>query len=245
MALFGNNRKSREKRLVKEQALGAPLISVMRPHSIQAEQFRTIRTNIEFAQFDRAVKSFVVTSSIPAEGKSTVSVNLALTMGQTDKKVLLVDADLRKPTVNRTFNISNDEGLTTLLLEQDIAPNQVIKKISDLGIYVLTSGPIPPNPAELLGSAKMNQLIQYFETNFDVIIFDVPPVNTVTDAQIVSTRVGEVVLVVRQGYVKREEVKKSIQALEQVDANIVGFVMNDQPADDGEYGYGYAYHEDA
>ncbi|MBG9989120.1 CpsD/CapB family tyrosine-protein kinase [Aerococcaceae bacterium DSM 111176] len=242
MALFGNNRKGLEKKFTKDQALGAPLVSVFRQNSIQSEQFKSIRTNIEFAQFDKSVKSFIVTSSIPAEGKSTVSSNLALTMAKTGKNVLLVDADLRKPTVNRTFNMDNEFGLTTLLMDEEADTSRVIKRISDFNLYVLPSGPTPPNPPELLGSAKMSHLINTFEENFDVIIYDVPPMNTVSDAQIMASRVGEVVVVARQGYVKKEELKRNISAIEKIDANIIGFIMNDQPLDNfDEYGYGYVY----
>lgn len=247
MALFGKSRKKLEEKLVKEQALGAPLITAMQPHSIQAEQFRTIRTNVEFAQFDKDTKSLMVTSSVPAEGKSTISVNLALTIAQTGKKVLLVDADLRKPTVNRTFQINNEYGLTTLLMDPDFSINHAVKHIRDLNIHVLTSGPIPPNPAELLGSGQMRHLINVFEENFDVIIYDVPPMNAVSDPQIMATRIKDVILVARHGYVRKEEVTNSVNLLAQVEANILGYVLNNQPATDASgygYGYGYGYQEE-
>lgn len=240
MAIF-NRRKNRQEKLIQEQKLGAPLITYMMPQSVQAEQIRTIRTNVEFAQVDRQLKSLLVTSSIPAEGKSTVSVNLALAMGQTDKRVLLVDADLRKPIINRTFRISNEQGLTSLLVNNDLQFNQVVQKSSDLNLYIMPSGPIPPNPSELLGSAKMASLIKELENHFDLIIYDVPPMNAVTDAQIMASRTDGVLLVVRNGYVRREEVRTSVDRLKTVDANVLGYVMNGVSADDSKYSYGYGY----
>ncbi|MBG9981850.1 CpsD/CapB family tyrosine-protein kinase [Aerococcaceae bacterium DSM 111020] len=240
--MFGNRRSKTEQRLLKEQALGSPLIAAMQPQSLQAEQFRTIRTNVEFAQFGKNTRSFMVTSSIPAEGKSTISANLALIIAQTGKNVLLVDADLRKPTVHRTFQLSNEIGLTTLLMNPETPFNHAVKRIADWDIFVLPSGSLPPNPAELLGSAQMHHLKELFEENFDVIIYDVAPLNAVSDPQILATHIKEVVLVSRYGYVKKDEVKKAVQALEQVDANILGYVLNNKPVNDGgEYGYGYGY----
>lgn len=224
---------------MEEQRLGAPLIAFKSPQSIQAEQFRTVRTNVEFAQIDRELHSIMVTSSIPAEGKSTISANLATVLGQTDKRILIVDADLRKPILHRTFRLNNENGLTSLLVDSSLAFNEIIQYSSDLNLYLLPSGPIPPNPAELLGSARMNQLMQDFAKHFDIVIYDVPPLTAVTDAQIMATRVDGVIIVARYGYVRKDELKIAKKLLDNVGANILGCIMNSQPMNDNGYGYGY------
>ena len=237
-----NKRKKTEQRLQKDQIQGTSLITYMDSKSLNAEQFRTIRTNIEFAQLDKPMKNLLVSSSIPAEGKSTVASNLAYVIAQTDKRVLIVDADLRKPTVHRTFKLNNEQGLTTLLASSDLKFNQVVQHSRDLNLYFLPSGPIPPNPSELLGSGRMTLLMQELAQYFDVVIYDAPPITAVTDPQILATKVDGVVMVVRQGYSRKEEVKKAKEALDNVNANILGYVMNGKELSDsaGYYSY-YGY----
>lgn len=242
-------RKSKEESYISEQVEGAPLVTYFNPKSVIAEEFRTIRTNIDFAQVDRDIKSIVVSSSIPAEGKSTISSNLAIAMGAMDKNVLVVDADMRKPTLHRTFTISNEQGLTTLLAHPDIHFNEVVMKSNDLKLYLLPSGPIPPNPSELLASSRMTKLMHELEDYFDLIIYDAPPITSVTDPQILATKVDGVVLVVRQNYVRKDEVRKAKSILDNVDANILGYVLNGKEREDGSgyyayYGYGYGYDEE-
>ncbi|MGO1433768.1 MAG: CpsD/CapB family tyrosine-protein kinase [Ruoffia tabacinasalis] len=234
---FGNKQKKAE----KEQRLGAPLITYYEPKSMISEQYRTLRTNLEFAQVGNQVKSIAITSSMPMEGKSTTSANLAYTMAQTGRNVLIVDSDLRKPTVHRTFKLNNELGLTTLLANPELKFNQVVQKSKELGLYFLPSGPMPPNPAELIGSPQMARLMQELSDNFDMVIYDTPPVNSVTDAQIIASRVDGVILVVRQNLARKELVREAKQALENVKANILGFVINNVPFEEGKgYGY-YAY----
>lgn len=242
-------RKSKEESYISEQVEGAPLVTYFNPKSVIAEEFRTIRTNIDFAQVDRDIKSIVVSSSIPAEGKSTISSNLAIAMGAMDKNVLVVDADMRKPTLHRTFTLSNEQGLTTLLAHPDIHFNEVVMKSNDLKLYLLPSGPIPPNPSELLASSRMTKLMHELEDYFDLIIYDAPPITSVTDPQILATKVDGVVLVVRQNYVRKDEVRKAKSILDNVDANILGYVLNGKEREDGSgyyayYGYGYGYDEE-
>lgn len=239
-----NRRKKLEQKLQKEQIQGSSLITYMDPKSINAEQFRALRTNIEFAQLDRELKSVLVTSSIPAEGKSTVSSNLAYVVAQTEKKVLIVDADLRKPTVHRTFNLNNEQGLTTLLANNDLKFNKVVQHSKDLNLYFLPSGPIPPNPSEMLGSVKMTALMRELEKYFDLVIYDAPPLTAVADSQIIATKVDGVLLITRYGYTKKEEVKQAKKLLDNVNSNLLGFVMNGQPVSDanGYYAY-YGYEE--
>ncbi|MCA9766435.1 MAG: CpsD/CapB family tyrosine-protein kinase [Carnobacterium sp.] len=202
------------------------LITLTRPSSIIAEQFRTIRTNIQFSMVDTELKTLVVTSAAPGAGKSTVSANLAITMAMQGKSVLLVDTDLRKPTVHKTFKLPNKEGLTTLLTEKEAVIKKIAHRMPTEGLYVITSGIIPPNPSELLASNRMSLLIKELEEIFDLIIFDTPPVIAVTDAQVMASKVDGTLFVINKGVADKEMVKKSKELLDMVHANVIGAVFN-------------------
>lgn len=238
--MFGSSRKKIMK-LDSQQRKGLSLISKLRPKSVIAEQYRTIRTNIQFSMIDRDVKSIVMTSSGPWEGKSTTSANLASVFTDQGKRVLLVDADLRKPTVQRTFGLSNIVGLTTLLSDPEQELAKVIQLVTGTELHVLTSGPIPPNPSELLNSNRMNILMKRFEDMFDIIIYDMPPVTSVTDAQIMAAKADGVVFVIRHGVAQKDSVLNAKELLEMVNANILGVVFNgvEKKTDYSYYGYGY------
>ncbi|NQN88217.1 CpsD/CapB family tyrosine-protein kinase [Streptococcus suis] len=232
-------RKKRQKEINKQQLQGSPLYSATQPTSLNAEQIRVLRTNLEYAQLNGKIKSIGISSSIPGEGKSTVSANLAHSLAMAGKRVLIVDTDLRKPTVHRTFNVSNMRGLTDLVIHQDENFTTFLHYLEDLDLYVLPSGPIPPNPSELLQSEKMTNLMTSFANDFDFIIYDLPPVNSVTDAQIISRKVDGMILVVRQGYVLKTELEKSLRNLKNVEAKLLGYVMNDVPKEQKESYYYY------
>ena len=238
--MFGSSRKKIMK-LDSQQRKGLSLISKLRPKSVIAEQYRTIRTNIQFSMIDRDVKSIVMTSSGLWEGKSTTAANLVSVFTDQGKRVLLVDADLRKPTVQRTFGLSNIVGLTTLLSDPEQELAKVIQLVTGTELHVLTSGPIPPNPSELLNSNRMNILMKRFEDMFDIIIYDMPPVTSVTDAQIMAAKADGVVFVIRHGVSQKDSVLNAKELLEMVNANILGVVFNGGEKKNTQSYYGYGY----
>ncbi|MHC5269452.1 CpsD/CapB family tyrosine-protein kinase [Enterococcus sp. LJL98] len=228
-----------KKNLKESQTKAVGLITLTDPTSPISEQYRTIRTNIQFASsVDRRLQTMVVTSSGPGEGKSTTSANLAVVFAKSGQKVLLVDADMRKPTVYKTFQLNNARGLsTTLSTNQDVL--EVCQTTAIENLSVLTSGPKPPNPSELLGSKRMNQIIAELRAAYDIIIFDMPPVITVTDAQIMASKVDGTLLVIRENVTNKESVIKAKEALTLVKAHILGTVYNGaaHAKDQGYYYY--------
>lgn len=212
------------------------------PKSPISEAYRTLRTNIQFSSIDETIKSMAVTSTGPGEGKSTVSANIAVTMAQAGKKVLLVDCDLRKPKVQTFFRISNRRGLTNILVE-NVDYQDVIYSPSDIeGLDVITSGPIPPNPSELLGSKKMKNFIKKLEEEYDTVVLDTPPIALVTDGVVLSTITDGTIIVCAVGQADIEAAKAAKGLLEKVDANILGVVMNKVPIKSGGY-YRYHYYQ--
>ena len=202
------------------------LITLTDPSSPITEQFRTIRTNIQFASSsDRRLQTMVITSSGPGEGKSTTSANLSVVFAKSGQKVLLVDADLRKPTVFKTFQLNNAQGLSTVLSTTQ-SPLSAVQDSGIDNLSVLTSGPKPPNPSELLGSMRMNKVIEELKNAYDIVIFDMPPVVNVTDAQIMASKVDGTLLVVRESVTNKEALTKAAELLNLVNARILGTVYN-------------------
>ncbi|SEC11450.1 CpsD/CapB family tyrosine-protein kinase [Paenibacillus sp. GP183] len=221
-----------------------PLITDVNPKSPISESYRTLRTNIQFSAVDEDLKVLMVTSAGPGEGKSTTIANLAVAYAQSDKKVLLIDADLRKPTMHHTFRLTNRWGLTNLLTNQ-AEIEEVINSSSIPNLDVLTSGPIPPNPSEILSSKRMNTLLEELKKRYDIILIDSPPAIAVTDAQILATRCDGVILVIDSGKVKREIALKAKANLEHVQARLLGVVLNnvDRKNKDAYYYYYYGNKE--
>lgn len=207
------------------------------PKSIAAESYRTLRTNLQYSSFDEEYKVILITSSEPGEGKSTTAGNLALSLAQGDKKVILIDCDLRRPSIHKKFKLSNSRGLSDLIVEKESVTN-IGYKYND-NLTILTSGKIPPNPAEMLASKAMTALIDALKKVFDYVILDTPPVQAVTDAQILSTKADGTILVVRAEKTKKDSVHNSIGLLRKVNANIIGTVLNGLEESKNNYYYYY------
>ena len=230
-----------KKKKLNSKDSGRKLVTAVDPKSPISEQYRTIRTNIQYSSVDKEIKAIMVTSSGPAEGKSTTAANLAVTFAQLGQKVLLVDADLRKPTVHHTFGLNNLFGFTTVLTKQKTLEKTVLET-KEKDLYILTSGPIPPNPAELLSSKSMEQLTLQLRRQYDVIVMDAPPLLQVADSRITSKLTDGVVLVVGCTTSDRQRVLKAKEQLELAEAKILGVVLNRRElTDDSAYQYYYSY----
>jgi capsular exopolysaccharide synthesis family protein len=213
------------------------LITISEPRSPISEAYRTLRTNLDFASLDRALKTLVVTSAGVGEGKSTTLANLAVVSAQAGRKVVLVDADLRRPTLHQIFGLGNETGLTTVMVDDTILADPPLQQTGVEGLSVLTSGPLPPNPAELMGSRRMEEVVAALAERADQVFFDTPPVVAVTDAAVLSTKVDGVLLVISAGKTRREYARTAVQRLEQIKARLVGTVLTNVQMGAGFKGY--------
>jgi non-specific protein-tyrosine kinase len=213
------------------------LITVSEPRSSSSEAYRALRTNLDFASLDQALKTLVVTSAGVSEGKSTTLANLAVVSAQAGRRVVLVDADLRRPTLHQIFGLNNETGLTAALMDEAILSAPPIQDTAIEGLSVLTSGPLPPNPAELMGSRRMEALIEVLAQQADQVFFDTPPVVAVTDAAVLATKVDGVLLVVSAGQTRREYARTAVQRLQQINARLVGTVLTNMQMGAGFKGY--------
>jgi succinoglycan biosynthesis transport protein ExoP len=206
---------------------GAPhVFAISQSRSLAAEAYRTLRTNLQFSSLDRPLHSLVVTSAVATEGKTTTAANLAVVMAQAGKRVVLVDADLRRPSAHRLFGLSNGTGLTTVLVEEPSAVNGYLQKTEVENLRVLSAGPVPPNPQELLGSRRMEELLHKLEESADVVILDTPPTLVVADANVLAARADGVLLIVNTESTRRAAVQRAAEGLRQVGANLLGGVLN-------------------
>lgn len=243
----------------KKQAITpVDLITAINPFSTAAEQYRKIRTNIEFSSADKKIKSLVVTSSGPSEGKTTTASNLAVVFANAGSRVVLVDADLRKPNIALSFKVPNVNGLSNYLTEGNSATGsflsendvenvyltqgntQIGSRLIETDIenlYLMPSGPTPPNPSELLSSKRMQELVDTLSESFDLVIFDMPPVVTVTDAQIMSSYVDGTILVVRERNINKQAILEAKKLLDMVKAKIIGVVYNGKKQGEDSYYY--------
>lgn len=221
------------------------LITFTSPKSSVSESFRTLRTNIQFINASNKLKSMLVTSTVPGEGKSWVSANLAITFAQAGKKVILVDADMRKGRQHEVFELSNENGLSNYLVSEveddKIDLGDYIKPTIVENLYVMTAGIVPPNPSELLTSKKMSDLIKALEKSADIVIFDGTPSTIVTDALIIARSIGSTLIVSSHKQTKIEDLKQIKKAIENVGGKIAGVVVNKVPRSQKIYGGGYYY----
>ncbi len=232
-------------RLSSRQRDGAdPLVTITDPLSPDSEAFRDLRTNVKFSSVDRPLGRLLVTSPAPSNGKSLVAANLAVAFAQDGHSVVLVDADLRRPTQHKFFGVSNGSGLTDSLLDgANPGADKRLQSTSVESLHLLSSGSLPPNPAELVGSRRMWQIAEHLNEQFDVVVLDSPPVLAVTDAAALSRQVDGVILVVEAGSTREREARRAMEALAKVDAPILGAVLNKIPVGRrGSYDYYYYRH---
>jgi non-specific protein-tyrosine kinase len=213
------------------------LTTVSEPRSPISEAYRTLRTNLDFASLDQALKTLVVTSAGVGEGKSTTLANLAVVSAQAGRKVVLVDADLRRPTLHQVFGLDNESGLTTVMMDETALASPPLQDSGIGDLAVLTSGPLPPNPAELMGSRRMEEVIAALAEQADQVFFDTPPVVAVTDAAVLATKVDGVLLVISAGKTRRDSARTAVQRLEQINARLVGTVLTGVQMGAGFQGY--------
>ncbi|EGW37803.1 CpsD/CapB family tyrosine-protein kinase [Desulfosporosinus sp. OT] len=217
------------------------LITLEQSKSPISEAYRTLRTNVQFTSVDSETKKIMITSSGPREGKSSTVANLAVSIAQAGKSVIVVDADMRNPTQHKLFGLDNGQGLSVALV-QDQDYRQYVQETAVPGVMVLTGGPIPPNPAELVGSKRMKRLIEEFSEQFDTVLIDTPPIIAVTDAAIIAQEVDGVILVLASGEVNKEFAQRAKEQLDKVGAKILGAVLNKADMKTSEYYYYYYYH---
>jgi len=221
------------------------LIAQNDPKSPAAEAYRALRTSIQFAHLDHPCRSILVTSASAGEGKTTTAANFAVVAAQAGSRVCLVDADLRRPGVHRAFGLENTRGLTTALLE-DFTLAEVAQPTLIPTLQVVTSGPLPPNPAELAGSARMRNLIETGSSSFDLVILDSPPVIPVSDGIALSSHSEGVILVVKVGTVPSEVVRRAVEQIESLKGRVLGVVLNRvNPRRDGDYYYDHYRYNNA
>lgn len=211
------------------------LITITDPRSPASEAYRTLRTNLSFYSLDNPIRSLVVTSPAADEGKNTLIANLAVTMAQSGRRTLLVDCDLRRPSLHTLFNLPNQPGLTDHILgEIEEIP---LQKAGIDNLWLLASGPKPPNPADMLGTNRVDEIIAVLVEQFDIVLFDAPPVTAVTDAAILGVKVDGVLLVIDSGHTRRDQAERAKELLEKANVRIIGAALANAPRDSGVGGY--------
>lgn len=211
------------------------LITITDPRSPVSEAYRTLRTNLSFYSLDHPLRTLVVTSPAMAEGKSTTIANLAVTMAQSGRKTILVDCDLRRPSLHTLFDLNAEPGLTNMVLHDDKEPP--LQKTNVENLWLLASGTKPPNPADLLGTKKLDQVIATLTEMADIVLFDAPPVIAVTDSAVLGAKVDGVLLVIQAGKTRRDHAERAKELLEKAKVRIVGATLTNAPKDNSVSGY--------
>jgi non-specific protein-tyrosine kinase len=217
------------------------IVAYLRPRDPLSEAYRVLRTNLGFSAIDGELRSILVTSGSPGEGKSTTVANLAIVMAQAGKRVVVVDSDLRRPVQHKILSVGNNRGLTTALLDNETPATFHLQNTKIRGLRVLSSGPIPPNPAEILSSQRMGQLIEELYKEADFLIFDTPPVLTVTDAAVLAPKTDGAIFVVHVGKTRRETLTQAVERIKKTNASPLGVVLNRIKPSHGSYYY-YQYY---
>lgn len=214
------------------------LVTLAQPRSPAAEAYRTLRTNLIFSSLDKPLATLLVTSAAPEEGKSTAVANLAVTMAQGGRRTILVDCDLRRPIQHDIWGLApGGRGLTTMVLESDAMLNPPLADVGIENLALLLAGPVPPNPADLLGSRRMEEAVAALKGRADIVLFDAPPVIAVTDAALLASKLDGVLLVVEAGSTRREHAQRAKEMLQKVNIRIVGAVLSNAPVDARLGGY--------
>lgn len=221
------------------------LLAQKYPKSVVSESIKTLRTNLQFSSVDEDIKTILITSSIPGEGKSFISANLAISFAQTDKRVLIVDCDMRKGRQHRIFKLSNSKGLSNLLIDDMTNLKDYINKTSVPGVHVITRGTVPPNPSELLNSKKNSDLLRVLKAKYDVIIYDGVPCNGLPDSIIMSKLVDKVLIVSSDSMTPKSVLESTKKQLESVNAPVAGDVLNNVNRKNSTYGKYYGYYGDS
>ncbi len=217
------------------------IIAFLRPRDPLSEAYRVLRTNLGFAAIDGELRSILVTSGSPGEGKSTTAANLAIVMAQAGKRVVVIDSDLRRPVQHKILSVGNNRGLTTALLDNETPVSFHLQNTKIRGLRVLSSGPIPPNPAEILSSQRMVQLIDELKNEADILVFDTPPVLTVTDAAVLAPKTDGTLFVVHVGKTRRDTLTRAAELIKKTNAHTLGVVLNRIKPSHGSYYY-YQYY---
>jgi non-specific protein-tyrosine kinase len=218
------------------------LVALAGGQSAAAEAYRILRTNLQFAEVERPLRTLLITSPAPSEGKSLTTANLAVALAQAGRRVVVVDADLHRPRQHRVFALRNNVGLTSALLEARPALDDLLQETTVPGLRVLTSGPLPPNAAELLGSARMKELLAELTALADIVVLDSPPATALSDAAILSTQCDGVLLVLDSGSTRREVARRAVEALRRVNTRVIGALLNRMPLRGGGSYYYYYYY---
>ncbi len=225
--------------MIVERRVATPddgLIAASSPRSDAAEAYRTLATNIQFSSLDRPVRTLLVTGATPDEDKTTVLANLAITLGSTGRRVVVVDCDLRRPRLHSVFGVDEAPGLTSMILDATLGPP--IQDTMFPNVHVVTSGPLPPNPAELLGSERMGRAIAQIGADADYVLFDAPPVTLVSDAAMLAARLDGVLLVVASGRTRREAARRAKEQLDRVGARLLGTALSNVKPEKSTSEYG-------